>query len=144
MDDISVFLFGTRGVRTFLGSHVCQRRPVIDNCYEYRWLTTDQAKADPIFYQFGTLYHNFAPRSCRQIAKNEGCSNVVGICGSEEKCNWIVDDLSFTAAINYKSDNVLEKLSSLCPNGIDAYFDNVGGEISDAVISRVCIKYYIP
>ncbi len=68
-----------------------------------------------------------------QIAKIKGC-RAVGIAGSDEKVKWLVDELGFDAAFNYKSvTNCGEKLAELCPQGIDVYFDNVGGEITDAV-----------
>ncbi len=72
-----------------------------------------------------------------QIAKLEGCTNVVGICGSQEKCDWITQELGFESAINYKSDSVEEKLKAACPKGIDVYFDNVGGDISECVLKQV-------
>lgn len=66
-----------------------------------------------------------------------GAGRVVGICGTDEKCKFLVDELRFDAAINYKSDDIPETLSKFCPNGIDCYFDNVGGEISDEVIKQM-------
>lgn len=78
-----------------------------------------------------------------QIAKIKGC-RVVGIAGSEEKCNWITSDLGFDLAINYKTENVAEALAKACPNGIDVYFDNVGGEILDACLKLMNIKGRIP
>jgi hypothetical protein len=74
-----------------------------------------------------------------QIAKLKGCY-VVGIAGSAEKCRWLVDDLAFDAAINYKTQNVPEELDRLCPNGINIYFDNVGGEILDACLARIAMN----
>ena len=71
-----------------------------------------------------------------QIGKLKGC-RVVGITGSEEKCRWITDDLGFDHAINYKEEPVVEKLQECCVEGIDVYFDNVGGEILDAVLGRI-------
>ena len=71
-----------------------------------------------------------------QIGKLKGC-RVVGITGSEEKCRWITDDLGFNHAINYKEEPVVEKLQECCVEGIDVYFDNVGGEILDAVLGRI-------
>ncbi|KAJ8028129.1 Prostaglandin reductase 2 [Holothuria leucospilota] len=72
-----------------------------------------------------------------QIARVEGCTNVVGICGTEEKCKFLTDDLKFDAAINYKDDDVDSKLKEYCPGGIDIYFDNVGGQISNSVIKQM-------
>ncbi len=63
-----------------------------------------------------------------QIGKIKGC-HVVGITGSDEKCKWLTDELGFDAAINYKSENVFKALKKSCADGIDVYFDNVGGEI---------------
>lgn len=70
-----------------------------------------------------------------QIASLLGC-RVVGIAGSNEKCSWVKDELGFDAAVNYRSTNSIdEALASECPNGVDVYFDNVGGSVTDAVIS---------
>ncbi len=71
-----------------------------------------------------------------QIGKLKGCQ-VVGIAGGEEKCNYVVDELGFDAAINYKQDDVKAKLREHCSNGIDIYFDNVGGEILDLALARI-------
>ncbi|MFN7930250.1 MAG: NADP-dependent oxidoreductase [Blastocatellia bacterium] len=71
-----------------------------------------------------------------QIGKIKGM-HVVGIAGSDEKCQWIVDDLGFDAAINYKTEDVAARLKALCPNGIDVDFENVGGEILDIVLSQM-------
>ena len=73
-----------------------------------------------------------------QIGKIKGC-RVVGIAGTDEKCHWITEELGF-AAINYKTEPVQERLRTHCPNGIDVYFDNVGGEILDAVLSLINVK----
>ncbi|NES65616.1 MAG: NADP-dependent oxidoreductase [Okeania sp. SIO2D1] len=69
-----------------------------------------------------------------QIAKIKGC-HVVGIAGSDEKCDWLTHDLGVDSAINYKSEDVLATLKKYCSNGIDIYFDNVGGEILDAALT---------
>jgi NADPH-dependent curcumin reductase CurA len=71
-----------------------------------------------------------------QIAKIKGC-RAVGIAGGAEKCRYVVDDLGFDAAIDYKSEDVAEALAKHCPDGIDIYFDNVGGEILDAALARL-------
>jgi NADPH-dependent curcumin reductase CurA len=71
-----------------------------------------------------------------QIAKLKGC-RVVGIAGGPEKCSWIVDELGFDAAIDYKSEDVATALREHCPEGIDVYFDNVGGDILDAALARL-------
>lgn len=71
-----------------------------------------------------------------QIAKLKGC-RVVGIAGGPEKCEWVVDDLGFDAAIDYKNEDVAVALREQCPEGVDVYFDNVGGEILDAVLARL-------
>ena len=64
-----------------------------------------------------------------QIAKIKGAKKVVGIAGGAEKCAYIVDELGFDEAIDYKNDNVAARLREACPDGIDLYFDNVGGSI---------------
>ncbi|MGB3566164.1 MAG: NADP-dependent oxidoreductase [Priestia megaterium] len=69
-----------------------------------------------------------------QIAKIKG-ARVVGIAGSEDKIAYLKDELGFDEVINYKKGNVKEALKEACPNGVDVYFENVGGEISDAVVS---------
>jgi NADPH-dependent curcumin reductase CurA len=71
-----------------------------------------------------------------QIAKLKGC-RVVGIAGGPEKCKWIVDELGFDAAIDYKSEDVGAALKQHCPAGVDVYFDNVGGDILDAALARL-------
>jgi hypothetical protein len=75
-----------------------------------------------------------------QIAKIVGC-HVVGIAGEDDKCAWVVKDLGFDACFNYKTTkNYLEKLRELCPKGVDVYFDNVGGAITDAVFPVMNVK----
>jgi NADPH-dependent curcumin reductase CurA len=72
-----------------------------------------------------------------QIAKLKGC-RVVGIAGSDQKVAWLRDDLAFDAAFNYKTTaDYIAKLQELCPNGVDVYFDNVGGDITDAVFRLI-------
>ncbi|KAM6918081.1 prostaglandin reductase 2 [Lycodopsis pacificus] len=72
-----------------------------------------------------------------QIGRLDGCVRVVGICGSDEKCRALVDNLGFSAAINYRQEDVPSRLKECCPDGIDVYFDNVGGAISDTVITQM-------
>jgi NADPH-dependent curcumin reductase CurA len=68
-----------------------------------------------------------------QIAKIRGCK-VVGIAGGAAKCAWLVDELGFDQAIDYKAGDVRRALRAACPNGIDVYFDNVGGDIFEAAL----------
>jgi NADPH-dependent curcumin reductase len=74
-----------------------------------------------------------------QIAKIKG-ARVIGTAGSQEKCDWLVNEAHFDAAINYRSEDVGARLSELCPNGIDVFFDNVGGEILNEVLARINIR----
>ena len=71
-----------------------------------------------------------------QIAKIKGC-RVVGIAGGAAKCEWVVKELGFDACIDYKAGDVKDGLKAHCPSGIDVYFDNVGGDILDAVLTRI-------
>jgi NADPH-dependent curcumin reductase CurA len=71
-----------------------------------------------------------------QMGKIAGC-RVVGIAGSDEKCAWITRELGFDDAINYREEKVAKGLARTCPNGIDIDFENVGGEIMDAVLARI-------
>ena len=70
-----------------------------------------------------------------QLAKLKGCSKVVGIAGSQEKCDWLVNELGFDAAINYREEDQARRVRELCPDGIDVFFDNVGGKILDEVLA---------
>jgi NADPH-dependent curcumin reductase len=71
-----------------------------------------------------------------QIAKIKG-ARVVGIAGGADKCRYLVEELGFDAAIDYKNEDVTAALHKHCPKGIDVYFDNVGGDILDAVLTRL-------
>jgi NADPH-dependent curcumin reductase CurA len=71
-----------------------------------------------------------------QIAKIKGC-RVVGIAGGPAKCDWVTGELGFDACIDYKAEDVGARLRETCPDGIDVYFDNVGGEILDAVLGQI-------
>jgi NADPH-dependent curcumin reductase CurA len=75
-----------------------------------------------------------------QIAKIKGC-RVVGVAGSDAKISWLLDELGFDAAFNYKTAaDCYGTLKDLCPDGIDVYFDNVGGAITDAVLRLINVK----
>jgi NADPH-dependent curcumin reductase CurA len=65
---------------------------------------------------------------------------VVGIAGGADKCAWLTGTLGFDAAIDYKSENVAQRLRELCPAGIDVVFENVGGEILDASLGRLALR----
>lgn len=75
-----------------------------------------------------------------QIAKIKGAKKVVGIAGGAEKCAHIVDELGFDEAIDYKSDNVARRLRQACPDGIDLYFDNVGGPILNDCLANLGLR----
>jgi NADPH-dependent curcumin reductase CurA len=73
-----------------------------------------------------------------QIAKVKNC-RVIGIAGGPDKCAMIVDELGFDAAIDYRSENVRKALRGHAPEGIDVYFDNVGGDILDAALANLAM-----
>jgi len=73
-----------------------------------------------------------------QIAKIKGC-RAIGIAGGKAKCDHVVTDLGFDACIDYKSDDLRRALAAHCPDGIDVYFDNVGGAILDAALARLAL-----
>jgi NADPH-dependent curcumin reductase CurA len=74
-----------------------------------------------------------------QVAKHLGC-RVVGIAGGKEKCDFVVKELGFDACIDYKNGELKAGLKEHCPQGVDIYFDNVGGEILDTVLTRINLK----
>jgi NADPH-dependent curcumin reductase len=74
-----------------------------------------------------------------QVAKQKGC-RVVGIAGGKEKCDFVVNELGFDACIDYKGGSVRDGLKEHCPKGVDIYFDNVGGDILDDVLTRINMK----
>ena len=74
-----------------------------------------------------------------QIAKLKGC-RVVGIAGGPEKCAWLTEQVGLDAAIDYKSENVEDRIQALCPDGVDVYFDNVAGPILDAALANLAIR----
>jgi len=71
-----------------------------------------------------------------QIAKIKGC-RVIGIAGGNEKCKYVKEELGFDEVIDYKNDNIYSALKKYCPDGIDVYFDNVGGEILEAALAKL-------
>lgn len=78
-----------------------------------------------------------------QIAKACG-ARVIGIAGSAQKCSWLVEKARFDGAICYRQESVADGLDRLCPNGIDIYFENVGGDILDSVLPRLALNARIP
>jgi len=74
-----------------------------------------------------------------QIARIREAGLVVGLTGSAEKCRWLIDELGYDAAINYKTENVDERIAELFPDGIDVFFDNVGGEILNAALGNLAM-----
>jgi NADPH-dependent curcumin reductase CurA len=75
-----------------------------------------------------------------QIAKIKGAGKVVGIAGGPQKCSWIADELGFDATIDYKGEDVAARLREECPDGVDLFFDNVGGEILDACLGQLALR----
>jgi prostaglandin reductase 1 len=71
-----------------------------------------------------------------QLGKLKGC-RVVGFAGSDEKCKWLETEYGFDKAINYKSKDVYKQYKAATPDGADTFFDNVGGEISSLIFSRM-------
>jgi NADPH-dependent curcumin reductase len=71
------------------------------------------------------------------IARILGAKKVVGIAGGGKKCEWLVQKAGYDAAIDYKGGNLSKRLAELCPQGVDCYFDNVGGEILDTVLMHM-------
>ena len=74
-----------------------------------------------------------------QIAKLMGC-RVVGTAGGQEKCDWLVSELGFDAAVDYKASGVRRAIAAACPGGIDVYFDNTGGPVLDAALSLMNMR----
>ena len=73
-----------------------------------------------------------------QLARLRG-ARVIGIAGGPEKCDWVTRELGFDAAIDYRSEDVRARLKEQCPDGIDVYWDNVGGEILEAALGRLAV-----
>jgi NADPH-dependent curcumin reductase CurA len=74
-----------------------------------------------------------------QIARIQGC-RAVGIAGGPDKCRWLLDEAGLDAAIDYKAEDVARRLGELCPQGIDVFFDNVGGAILEAVLDHLALR----
>ena len=74
-----------------------------------------------------------------QIARIKGC-RVVGIAGGAAKCAWLKDEASFDAVIDYKQGNINDQIRATCPDKIDVYFDNVGGEILEAALNHINLR----
>ena len=77
--------------------------------------------------------------SAGQVARLMGAATVVGIAGSDEKCAWLCDTVGFTAALNYKTENLQERIAQLFPAGIDVYLDNVGGDTLDIALANLAM-----
>jgi NADPH-dependent curcumin reductase CurA len=78
-----------------------------------------------------------------QLAKARGC-RAVGIAGSKAKCDYVVNELGLDACVNYKTEQFAEDLAAATPNGIDIYFDNVGGKVTEAAFERLNTFARIP
>ncbi len=78
-----------------------------------------------------------------QIARIKGC-RVVGIAGTPQKCNYVVDQLGFENCVNHRDNNFTEQLQQACPNGIDIYYENVGGKVLETVIPLLNFEARIP
>ncbi len=74
-----------------------------------------------------------------QIARIKGC-RVVGIAGGDDKCRWLKDKARFDDVIDYKRENVEQRIAATCPNGVDIFFDNVGGDILEAALNHIAMK----
>ncbi|WAQ98423.1 PTGR2-like protein, partial [Mya arenaria] len=147
-------VLGLGGVGMVTESNVDQYAPgdLVQPMVNWPWVEKFSARADDKLF---TLYKRGhispgANQTCvvsgaagatgnlaGQIAKLGGCKRVVGICGSDEKCEHLRTELGFDATVNYKQSDISEALRQTCPNGIDVYFDNVGGTISETVIKQM-------
>ncbi len=79
-----------------------------------------------------------------QIAKAMGAGKVVGFAGNADKCRWLEDEVGYDATINYREENIDEALTRVCPDGIDVYFDNVGGDLLEPVLNHINYQARIP
>src|SRR6516225_2981002 len=118
--NLALSLFGTTGLTAYFG--------VLD---------FGQVKAGETFVVSGAA--GATGSVAGQIAKIKGC-RVVGTAGGKAKCDWLRNELGFDGVIDYKSEDVGAQLSALCPNGIDVFFDNVGGVVLNEVLARLRFK----
>ena len=79
-----------------------------------------------------------------QIARIHGAKRVVGVAGSDEKCRMVTERYGFDACVNYKEPNWQARIAEECPNGVDVYFDNVGGAVLDAALANINKRARIP
>ena len=79
-----------------------------------------------------------------QLAKIAGCGPVVGLAGSPEKVSDLTELYSYDVGIDYKRDDINGRLKQACPNGVDVYFDNVGGAISETIFRRLAVGARVP
>ena len=114
---LALSLLGTTGLTAYFGT-----------------LAVGAAKAEETFVVSGAA--GATGSLAGMIAKIKGC-RVVGIAGGPEKCDWLLKEAGFDAAIDYKNEKVSAALTKYCPKGIDVYFDNVGGEILDRALARI-------
>jgi NADPH-dependent curcumin reductase CurA len=75
-----------------------------------------------------------------QVARLLGASRVIGIAGGPDKCRFLVEELGFDEAVDYKAGNVAARLAEIAPNGVDVFYDNVGGDVLDAVLLNLAIE----
>ena len=75
-----------------------------------------------------------------QIARIKGATNVIGIAGGPEKCKWVVDEAGFDSCIDYKNEDVGQRITELAPKGLNVYFDNVGGSILELALGNITQK----
>ena len=114
---LALSLFGVTGLTAYFGT-----------------LEIGQIKAGETFVVSGAA--GATGSVAGMIAKIKGC-RAIGIAGGRDKCDWLIREAGFDAAIDYKNENVGDALTRHCPNRINVYFDNVGGEILDLVLARL-------
>jgi len=109
-------LFGLMGLTAWIGVNICQRN------------NGDVLVVSAAAGAVGSI-------AC-QLAKHRGM-RVIGIAGTQAKVDWLQQELGVDGAINYKKENVQHSIARLCPKGVDAYFDNVGGETLETVMKQM-------